>query len=288
MPDHHTPTAKVNPLLGTASTQEPQPSDARETQDSSSLRDDNRRFRILGLALQFLIIAAIVFVVVKTLVFNSPVQQKALEQALMAAGIGVTVVCLIAWVMDLLGLARLNSTAAKLLWSVLIASILGNSAVIYKRQAQDTPRVGIACVVPLVSFKADEPLVRRLDTNYKREDSIAFFFSVTGLLEDENGSYSAALRFSFEDPKEGRAVFLEHAFSGNAQKFHTDPARQALRNTFKAIAPECIPEGSIQSAQSMRFALSSFPAGVYPLNVTIVDRNGSTVATSPLRVQLLD
>jgi hypothetical protein len=246
---------------------------------------------MLGMALEFAIIGAIVFVVVKTMVFNSTIQQQALEQALMAAGIGVTVVCLIAWAMDLLGLTDLKPGWAKLLWGVLIASILANAALLFKRMTSEAaPHVEVACIAPLVVVKTDQPFAKRYDTNYKRGDSIAFFISMTNLAVDSSGAYSVDLRFSLEDPQYGRAQFLESHFAGNAEKLLTDPGRAKRREEYKAIAPECVPSGSVQSAQSMRFDTSSFPAGpgTYPLVVTVVDLNASTVSSKSLRVSFID
>jgi len=102
------------------------------------VQSDNRVFKLVGFVLLFVIIATIVFVFVKALVFDQPINDQALRQALLAASVGVTLSCLIAWVLDLLRIIQLKSGWCKLLRTVLVASILGSSAADYR------PRYGIA------------------------------------------------------------------------------------------------------------------------------------------------
>src|SRR5579864_4256625 len=117
---------------------------------SSSAGTEARAYRIAGLILIFLVIAAIVFVLVKTLVFDRPLNDRALQQALIAASVGVTVTCLIAWLLDVLQILELRSGWAKALWAVLVVSVLGNSALVYKRFAAQSETVSILCFRPLV------------------------------------------------------------------------------------------------------------------------------------------
>ena len=170
------------------------------TRSATKSSEGTTGYRTAGLSLVFLVIAAIVFVFVKTLVFDRPLNDRALQQSLIAASIGVTVVCLIAWLLDLLQILELRAGWGKLLWTVLIASVLGNSALIYKRFASGSSTVAVVCFRPLVSVVSAEPYSLRPNAVYKRSDSFAFFVSIRDLQKDSNGDDSIDFRYAFEDP----------------------------------------------------------------------------------------
>ena len=98
-----------------------------------------------------------------------------MQQSLIAASVGVTVVCLIAWLLDLLQILELRAGWGNLLWSVLIASVLGNSALIYRRFSTKSNTVEIVCLRPLVTVAVGKPHILRSNSVYSRLDSFAFF-----------------------------------------------------------------------------------------------------------------
>jgi len=249
---------------------------------------DAKTYRAIGLALVFVVIAAIVFVFVRTLVFDRPLNDRALQQALVAASVGVTVVCLIAWLLDLLKILELRAGWGRFLWSVLIASVLGNSALIYKRFATGAEAISVACLRPLVTVAENVPHALRGNTIYRRSDSFAFFISLRNLQKDQNGEYAIDFRYALEDRQNNRSQFLEHHFSGNAEKLKSDPQRRKRLNEYRAIAPECVDGDTVQSAQAMTFAIKDIGSGTHALRVSVYDRVSSTFALADLAVQIVD
>ena len=258
---------------------------------SRSLIQVNQPYRVVGLVLVFLVIASVVLVFVRTLVFDRPLNDRSLQQSLIAASVGVTVTCLIAWLLDMLQVFELRPGWSKLLWTVLVASVLGNSALVYKRFTSKTESISIACMRLLASSASDPlptPHTLRKNNIFLRSDSFAFFVSMRDLQKNENGDYLVDFRYSFEDRANGVARFVENSFTGNAERLRSDPARKQRREEYQAIAPECVEGDTVQSAQSMRFALSNVPAGVYTLRITALDRVGANYAIAEHQVQVSD
>jgi len=242
----------------------------------------------------FLVFASIVFVFVKTLVFDSPVNDHALQQSLIAASVGVTVVCLIAWLLDLLQILELREGWGKLLWSVLVVSVLGNSALVYKRFATGVDTVSAVCVRPLVDLQKildvqkEVPVSIRVNTNYSREENMVFFVSLRNLQKDQNGDYNIDLRYAIEDLVHGNSDFFDYHISGNAEKMKNDPERIKRFVIFQKIAPECVSDSTLEPAQSMKFNLHDFPSGAYTLRVSVYDNVGHNFTVVDLPVRIVD
>ena len=258
-----------------------------EGENSTSRSPDAMKtYRFIGMLMVFLVIASVVFVFVKTLVFNATISERALQQSLIAASVGVSVVCLIAWMLDLLKVVDLRAGLAKLLWTVLIASILSSSALIYKRFAVEQTKVAIACLRPLISFSMDRPPSLRLNKNYQRGEPIVFFVSLRNLQESENGDFSLTLRYELEDRTRRRSVFIQHHFSGNAEKINGDPSRQKMRQAYLTIAPECVGRDILRISEDISFMDYDFQPGAYYLRVTAFDEVNSSFAIENMDVLL--
>jgi hypothetical protein len=267
-------------------------STANGDRSTARLPGDSSAPRIAGLVLVFLVITAVVFVFVKTLVFDRPLNDRALQQSLVAASVGVTVVCLIAWLLDLLQILELRAGWGKFLWTVLVASVLGNSALVYKRFATQANTVAIACLRPLATDTGADPMQHpyalRANTVYRRGEPFAFFVSLRDLQKDQSGDYSIDFRYAFEDHARGKSAFHEFHFAGNAEKLKTAPARQKRKDEYRAIAPECIDDNTVQAAQAMTFSLQDFPPGVYVLRTTVYDKVSASFAVADLPVQVVE
>jgi len=254
-------------------------------------RTDNSMapYRAAGLLLVFAVFLAIVIVLFRTLVFDRPLDSQALVQALIAAGVGVTVTCLLIWVLDLLQLVELRAGWAKLLWGVLIASVLGNSALVYGRWATQPKPVSIKCLRPLVSdpdTKIKHPYAIRSNTIYARGDLLAMVGTLDNAKTDNNGDFSVDLRFSIEDRGRMISVFSDYHFAGNRERIRTDPAKRKTLEELKSASPECVGTDTLAVAEAMRLLLKGFPAGGYVLRATAYDRVNSSFSTEEFSFQL--
>jgi hypothetical protein len=252
----------------------------------AELRD--RFFRAAGLIMVFLVFAAIIFVFIKTLVFDSPINDRSLRQSIVAAGVGVTVLCLMVWLLNVLKILELREGWSKLLWSVLIVSVLGNSVVVYKDfVGEKSPSMSVTCIRPIKTVELSGDLSLRTNTNYTKDDSMAFFLSVKDLQADRDGNYHVDLRYSLEDPVRQRTDFLTYDFSGNASKMRENSVVSARLAKYKRTLPDCVSDNALYFAQKMTFDLHDFPAGFYVVRTTAHDKVGGSfyVADLPIRLE---
>jgi hypothetical protein len=252
---------------------------------------NNRVYRPVGFALLFLIIATVVFVFVKTLVFDQPLNNQALRQALVAASVGVTLSCLIAWVLDLLQVVDLRAGWSKLLWAVLVASILGTSAIAYKAAITqpETNPLSVACVRPVAvdenTGKWIEPIALRTDASYKRGGYFGFLLVLRSLQTDPHGDSSFDVHYEFDDPS-GKAAFMQAPYTGNASKLRADPAVLKKIDEYKRAAPDCITETDREVLVRSNLQPADGQVGPHELNIVVYDNVGGTFARATLPTRM--
>lgn len=247
-------------------------------------------FRIMGYLLIFSVIGAVVFVFVKSLVFNEVIQDLALQQSVISASVGVTVVCLIAWILNLLGFVRLRDGWAKLLWVVLISSILGNSAIIYKKWvSRSDVVVKTLCLRPLAEkLDKEEAPELRLNTTFKRGERIPYLLSLKDVSVDESGAMNAVMRSSLEKEGDRTAVFHDDPLAGNVKAIRENAIARMRHDQFRSLAPECVPEGALAIGFLKSFRTDNFSSGSYKLKVTVFDYRSNSFATIVLPVDIVE
>lgn len=250
---------------------------------------DSRIYRIIGLTLLFVIIATIVFVFVKTLVFDQPINDQALKQALTAASVGVTLSCLIAWVLDLLQVIDLRPGWSKLLWTVLVTSILTSSALAYKQFATQTNGMTIACVRPVAvdesTGKLQDPVVIMNQERHKKGGIFAFIVTLRNLQTDQNGDYNVDLHYEFTDAT-GTSAFQQVSYAGNAKRLAADPARRKRLASYKQVMPDCVDEKMIEMLVRSSLQPTDQLSGTHELNVIVYDNAGKGFARTTLPVTI--
>jgi hypothetical protein len=256
---------------------------------SLSPRSDDRAYRIAGFVLLFLIIATIVFVFVKTLVFDQPINDQALKQALVAASVGVTLSCLIAWVLDLLQVIELRPGWSKLLWGVLVTSILGSSALAYKQFVQ-ADAMNVACVravgIDDSTGKFTDPIAI-INQEIQRKGGVSGFIVVLrNVHTDPNGDYSLDIRWEFDDG--GNAAFRQVAFSGNAKKLWADPVRLKRVEQYKKVMPECIDKNMVEMLVRSNLQPTDQRNGTHQLNVIVYDNTTGRFARTTLPTTIVE
>jgi hypothetical protein len=254
-------------------------------------RADSQVYRIIGLSLLFLIIATIVFVFVKTLVFDQPINNQALKQALLAASVGVTLSCLIAWVLDLLQVIELRAGWGRLLWSVLIVSILTSSAVAYKQFATQTVTASVACVWPISvdqsTHKIIDPLTVKSQEVHKRGEAFAFLLAVRDLQADSNGDNHFDVRWEFDDVN-NKAAFTQTSHTYNRERARTDSAALKRLENYKRVAPNCVDRGFVDVMVLTNLSPTDSRNGSFELNIVIYDNVGKSFARVPLPITLFE
>jgi hypothetical protein len=253
----------------------------------------NPIYRGVGFLLLFLIIAAIVFVFLKTLVFDQPINDHALRQALVAASAGVTIICLIAWVLHLLQITELRPGWAKVLWTVLVSSTLGNSVLVYKQFATEKiDALRVVCVRPVSidqsTGRFSDPVSVTNDEGHKRGGAFGFLLAVRNLQVDPNGDRSFNLRWEYDDDR--TAVFGEGSYSGNAKKLAKDPAARKKIEAYKKAAPDCISgeEDEVQLLVRSNIQPTDPRNGSHQLNITVYDNVAKTFALATLATKLIE
>jgi hypothetical protein len=244
---------------------------AQKANGHSTSRSDNRVYRTVGFVLLFLIIATIVFVFVKTLVFDQPINDQALKQALVAASVGVTLSCLIAWVLDLLQVIELRSGWSKLLWGVLVASILGSSALAYKQFVQ-ADAMSVACIRAVSideSGKFADPIAIINQEIHKKGGVFGFIVTLRNVHTDPNGDYAFDIRWEFDEGV--NAAFRDSAYSGNAKKLRADPVRRKRLEQYKKVLPECVDENMVEVLVRSNLQPTDQRSGTHQLNVMVYD-----------------
>jgi len=239
--------------------------------------------------LLFLIITTIVFVFVRTLIFDQPINDQALRQALVAACVGVTLSCLIAWVLDLLRVIELRAGWSKLLWGVLVTSILGSSALAYKQFAQaDT--MNVACVRPVAiddsTGKFADPIAVINQESYKRGKVFGFIVTLRNVHTDLNGDYSLGIRWEFDDGT--NAAFGESPYSGNAKRLRADPERLKRVEQYKKIIPECIDGDTVEVLVRTTLQPVDQRNGAHQLDVVIYDNATGRFARTMLPSMIVE
>src|ERR1700722_7193358 len=238
----------------------------------STARSDNRVYRAMGLVLLFVIIATIVFVFVKTLVFDQPINDQALKQALVAASVGVTLSCLIAWVLDLLQIIELRPGWSKLIWGVLVKSILGSSALAYKQFVQ-ADVMNVACVRAVAieesTGKFIDPLAIINQEIHRKGAAFGFIVTLRNVHTDSNGDYSLDIRWEFDDGIS--ASFRESGYSANAKKLRADPARRKRVEQYKKIIPECVDDNMLEALVRTNLQPTDQKTGPHQLNIIVYD-----------------
>jgi hypothetical protein len=248
-------------------------------------RPKNSIYSTLGFSMFFLILATIVFVFVKTLIFDQPINDQALRQALIAASVGVTLICLIAWVLDLLQVIDLQPGWSKALWTALIASILGSSALVYRQFSMQTNAVTIACVRPVAMDASNgqwiHPITAKNNEAHKRGVVFGFLAGVRNLQTDANGNYNLDLRYEFEG-RANRASFADTPYSGNAEKMKSDPEHRKRIAEYMKAMPDCIDKNMVALLVRTDLAPTDQGEGVYNLDVVVFDNVGQTFARKEL------
>ena len=204
-------------------------------------------YRVAGYILLFLIFATIVFVFVKTLVFDQPIRDQSLKQALIAASVGVTVSCLISWMLDLLQIIELRPGWTKLLWTVLVASILSTSALAYKDVFTTTESIEpleVACIRP-VEMNASpstnawvRPITTLTEGSYKRGDAFGFLLILRNVRRDQNGDANLLIRYEYTQGSMN-ATYLEYSYKGNLTGRGSNATHKALLEEVKRTAADC-------------------------------------------------
>lgn len=250
-----------------------------------------RSFRTAGLLLVFLVIAAIVFVIIKALVLDQPLNPQALQQALIAACIGVTVSCLIVWLLNLLKIVSIQEGWGKLLWGILIASVLGNSAVIYKRfslEERSAAPLRLVCMRTLVAGESEEikhPYALKIGLGYKPGDYLSYFASFTDFAENSSGEFSVEFRTSVENVSRRSTTYWDESYKANFKKMAADPARIKRTQEYSQVAPECVGKKIIQAAFSYKLPEDLAP-GHYSLRITMRDASTGAIASDAMAIEL--
>jgi hypothetical protein len=250
-------------------------------------------YRAVGLALLFAILATIVFVFVRTLVFDQPINDQALKQALVAASVGITLSCLIAWVLDLLQIIDLQPGWSKLLWSVLIASILGSSALVYRQFSSATNVLTITCARPVTmdasSGRWIHPITAMNTEVHKRGAFFGFLVGVRSLQIDATGSYNLNLRYEFVD-RSGKTSFSDTPYSGNAQKMGSDAEHRKRMAEYTQAMPDCMDKNMVALLVRTNLAPIDPREGIYQLDVIVYDNVGRSFARKeiPMTIQGTD
>jgi hypothetical protein len=262
---------------------------AQKPAADSVSQSDNRAYRIMGFVLLFLIIATIVFVFVKTLVFDQPINDQALKQALVAASVGVTLSCLIAWVLDLLQVIELRPGWSKLLWGVLVTSILASSAMVYKQFVQ-ADAMDVACVRPVAidesSGKFTDPIAIINQERHKKGGVFGFVVTLRNVPTDPNGDYSMDIRWEFDEGN--NAAFGESAYSGNAKKLRADPARLKRLEQYKTAMPECVEADMVELLVRSNLQPTDGRDGAHQLNITVYDNATGRFARTTLPTTIIE
>jgi len=246
-------------------------------------------FRIAGYMLIFTVIGAVVFVFVKTLVFNKTIQSLALQQSVISASVGITVVCIIAWMLNLLGFVRLRDGWAKLLWVVLISSILGNSAIIYKKWVtHGDVAVRALCLRPLEELGKDEPPKLRANATFRRGERIPYLLTIDNISTNDDGFAVATLHSSLEKAEDRTAVFHNDPLKSKLDSLHENPVVVKRHKQYRDIAPDCVPENALAIGFLKSFQTDKFVPGTYALKVTIFDLNNSSYATAELPIYIIE
>jgi len=253
---------------------------------------ESRSYRTAGLILVFVVIVAIVFVLVRALVFDRPLNDAALQQALIAAGVGVTVTCLIVWLLNLLNILSIQEGWGKLLWSVLIASILGNSALVYKRISAPVATLAqlrVDCVRALVvgdEAAVHHPYALQGGMTYQAGERLSYFVAFSGFAMNDAGEFDLEFRTSAENTLKKSTNYWDDAFKGNYAKLLLDPKRVERTQEYRKVAPECVGNKILQAAFIYRLP-TDLAAGSYLLRSTIRDKvSGAMVSdTMPFEVQ---
>jgi hypothetical protein len=262
---------------------------AEKSRGHSTSQSDNRAYRIVGFVLLFLIIATIVFVFVKTLVFDQPINDQALKQALVAASVGVTLSCLIAWVLDLLQIIELRPGWSKLLWGVLGTSILGSSALAYKQFVQ-VDAMNVACVRAVAieesTGKFTDPMAIINQESHKKGGVFGFIVALRNVHTDPNGDYSLDIRWEFDDGV--NAAFKQSAYSGNAKKLRADPVRRKRFEQYKKVMPECVDENMVEVLVRSNLQPTDQRTGTHQLNIEVYDNATGRFARATLPTTIVE
>jgi hypothetical protein len=255
---------------------------------------ESRSYRIAGLLLVFLVIAAVVFVLLRTLIFDRPLSASALQQALIAAGVGVTVSCLIVWLLNLLQIIPIQEGWSKLLWGVLVVSVLGNSALVYKRFSEEPHSVNAIKISCLRTLEVDDgPAVKHpysIKTNmgYHPGEKLSYFVAFSDFMLSSDGHFDVEFRTSIEDVVRNRTIFWDDSFKANLEKIKADPVRKQRTEEYLKVAPECVGQNQIQAAFIYKLPTAGLPSGKYLVRSTIKDRITGAIAADTLSIEIQD
>lgn len=247
-----------------------------------------RAYRTIGYSLIFIIFGAVCFMFVKALFSGN---DRELQQSLIAAGIGVTISCLMVWLLDVLRILTLRQGWNKLLWTVLVASILGNAALAFKRWDSKAGRLTVSCLLPLeadANGNLIKPFSLREDSRFARGEAIVFMAALRGAQINADGDYSVEVHASLEDEGHGYARFARSKWSASKRKFQSSNARAELRSLFEKLAPECISDDTVVFAPFLKGATGSeMSFGLHRYRVTFFDLTAGTYATSDAQISLV-
>jgi hypothetical protein len=216
------------------------PQENRDATDNSKFN----RYSAVGFTLLFLIFATIVFVFAKTLVFDQPISDESVKQALIAASVGVTVSCLISWMLDLLQIIELRPGWSKLLWTVLVASILSTSALAYKAVFVTPDTLQIACIRPIAMNASPStndwirPITAVTEEGYARGNAFGFILVLKNVKRDRNGTADLLVRYEYTEGST-RAAYLEIGYKGSLKGGGSNSNNKILLDEARKAAPDC-------------------------------------------------
>ena len=242
--------------------------------------------------LVFLVIGAVVFVLLRTLIFDRPLSSSALQQALIAAGVGVTISCLIVWLLNLLQIVPIQEGWSKLLWGVLVVSVLGNSALVYKRFSEESHGVKALKIVCLRTLEVgDGPAVKhpysiKTSMGHLAGQKLSYFAAFSDYSLNSDGHFDIEFRTSIEDVVHNKTIFWDDSFKANLEKVKADPIRKQRTEEYRNVAPECVGPNVLQAAFIYQLPTEGLQQGKYLIRATIRDRISTAIAADTLPIEI--